>query len=178
MNRTMRRTMSRAMGRGGLSPSKASTSCKNSENRYKARAACKDSENGSAIVEFVLIATPLFIPALLFFLTMQHVAVNELQVENLARQSLRAFATASSPSEGHQRIQLLLRHYSDLSSGNSGIDSGEKFTYSISCGGEKCLKPGSIVKIDLYRAIQTPLDELRERKVIASATGKVDKWRE
>ena len=170
--------MGRAMGRGGLNPYKASTSYKDSENLCNARAACKDSENGSAIVEFILVATPLFIPALLFFLTMQHVAVNELQVENLARQSLRAFVTSSSPSEGHQRIQLLLRQYSELSLGDSGIDSGEKFTYSISCGGEKCLKPGSIVKIDLYRAIQTPLDEIRERKVIASATGEVDKWRE
>lgn len=147
-------------------------------NSCKASASYNDSENGSAIVEFILVATPLFIPALLFFLTMQHVAVNELQVENLARQSLRAFVTSSSPSEGHQRIQLLLRQYSELSLGDSGIDSGEKFTYSISCGGEKCLKPGSIVKIDLYRAIQTPLDEIRERKVIASATGEVDKWRE
>ena len=166
------------MNRDSFKSYKASSTSKVSENPFKARTSKNDSEDGSAIVEFVLIATPLFIPALLFFLTMQHVAVNELQVENLARQTLRAFTTASSPSEGHTRIQLLLRRYSELTSGNKAMDSREKFTYSISCGGEKCLTPGSLVKIDLYKAIDTPMDEIQERKVIASATGTVDRWRE
>ena len=102
----MNRAMNRVMNRDSFKSYKASSTSKVSENPFKARTSKNDSEDGSAIVEFVLIATPLFIPAMLFFLTMQQVAVNELQVENLARQTLRAVATASSPSEGHTRIQL------------------------------------------------------------------------
>ena len=137
-----------------------------------------ESEEGSAIVEFVLIATPLFIPALLFFIALQHVSINEIQVENLARQSLRAFTTASSISEGHQRIQLILKKYADVERDNVRVESPEKFTYNISCGGKKCLTPGSFVEIDLYRVVDTSFDDGRGRKVVASAVGIVDKWRE
>ena len=136
----------------------------------------KKSDEGSAVIEFVLMAIPLFIPALLFFLSMQRIAINELQMENLARQSLRAFVTANSLSEGHQRVQFVLDKFSEMDSGNGG--NRAKFTYNISCGGQKCLTPGSTVKIDLYRTLETYADDKNLRKVVASASGTVDKWRQ
>lgn len=146
----------------------------------------RDSEEGSAITEFVLIATPLFIPMLLFFMSLQNVAMEEIRVENLARQTLRAFVTAESISLGHQRIDYILDRFSELEK-EKGRET--KFTYNISCGGQRCLTPGSRVRIDLYRAfktddfgiskgrISTEIDK-QERKAVASATGVVDKWRE
>lgn len=136
----------------------------------------KKSDEGSAVIEFVLMAIPLFIPALLFFLSMQRIAINELQMENLARQSLRAFVTANSLSDGHQRVQFVLDKFSEMDSGN-GVNRA-KFTYNISCGGQKCLTPGSTVKIDLYRTLETYADDKNPRKVVASASGTVDKWRQ
>ena len=151
----------------------------------------RDSEEGSAITEFVLIATPLFIPALLFFMALQNTARHEIGVENLARQTVRAFVTAETVSLGHQRIAYILEKYSELESKNG---EGARFTYNISCGGQKCLTPGSRVRIDLYRVFTT--NEFTEqestmesrgistasarqyRKAVASATGIVDKWRE
>ena len=135
-------------------------------------------ENGSAVLEFVLIATPLFIPALLFFMSMQQVANQEMQVENLARQALRAFTTAESVAQGHQRINFVLDRYSEMESSNGKSRSSDKFTYNISCGGQKCLTPGSTVKIELYRAMNAQLSEGDSRKVTASAVGVVDKWRQ
>ena len=135
-------------------------------------------ENGSAVLEFVLIATPLFIPALLFFMSMQQVANQEMQVENLARQALRAFTTAESVAQGHQRINFVLDRYSEMESSNGKSRSSDKFTYNISCGGQKCLTPGSTVKIELYRAVNAQLGEGDSRKVTASAVGVVDKWRQ
>ena len=135
-------------------------------------------ENGSAVLEFVLIATPLFIPALLFFMSMQQVANQEMQVENLARQALRAFTTAESVAQGHQRINFVLDRYSEMESSNGKSRSSDKFTYNISCGGQKCLTPGSTVKIELYRAVNARLGEGDSRKVTASAVGVVDKWRQ
>jgi len=137
-----------------------------------------ESENGSAVLEFVLIATPLFIPALLFFMSMQQVANQEMQVENLARQALRAFTTAESVAQGHQRINFVLDRYSEMESSNGKSRSSYKFTYNISCGGQKCLTPGSTVKIELYRAVNAQLGEGDSRKVTASAVGVVDKWRQ
>ena len=151
----------------------------------------RGSEEGSAITEFVLIATPLFIPALLFFMALHNTARHEIGVENLARQTVRAFVTAETVSLGHQRIAYILEKYSELESKNG---KGARFTYNISCGGQKCLTPGSRVRIDLYREFTTneiikleSTIESREistesakqtRKAIASATGIVDKWRE
>ena len=67
------------------------------ENRESKRS---DREEGSAVVEFVLIATPLFLPALLFFMAMQNTAMEEIRVQNLARQTVRAFVTADSVTQG------------------------------------------------------------------------------
>ena len=150
-----------------------------------------DSEEGSAITEFALIATPLFIPALLFFMAVHNTARQEISVENLARQTVRAFVTAETVSLGHQRIAYILDQYSELESKNGEV---ARFTYNISCVGQKCLTPGSRVRIDLYREFITdnfttiesttqsggisiePAEQTR--KAIASATGIVDKWRE
>ena len=150
-----------------------------------------DSEEGSAITEFVLIATPLFIPALLFFMALHNTARQEISVENLARQTVRAFVTAETVSLGHQRIAYILDQYSELESKNGEV---ARFTYNISCGGQKCLTPGSRVRIDLYREFTADnfktiesttqsggisIESAKQtRKAIASATGIVDKWRE
>ena len=158
------------------------------------------NEEGSAVVEFVLIATPLFLPALFFFMAMQNTAMEELRVQNLARQTVRAFVTAESVTQGHQRIKYVLDRYSEIES------KGQKrygFTYNISCGGESCLTPGSRVKIELFRNFsdssisdegiatsvwsgQSSLEASRNswksnkgsRKATAIAIGIVDKWRE
>ena len=159
-----------------------------------------DREEGSAVVEFVLIATPLFLPALLFFMAMQNTAMEEIRVQNLARQTVRAFVTADSVTQGHQRIKYVLDRYSEIESKNQ---KSYGFTYNLSCGGERCLTPGSRVKIELYRSFSESSisDETTAvhawssysvsddsgnqqsngrggRKAIAVATGIVDKWRE
>jgi hypothetical protein len=177
-------------------------------------------EEGSAIAEFVLIATPLFIPALLFFLAMHSTATQEMNISHLARQAVRAFVTAESLQLGHQRVKFILDRYSELEFENSQSTSGKGhlrsesgqsesgqsasessqskrhygFTYNISCSTEKCLTPGSLVEIKLYREFQPSSGEVmtgessqienleistvrQERKVLAVARSYVDKWR-
>ena len=98
-----------------------------------------DDENGSAIAEFVMIATPLFIPAILFFNALHGVATDEINVSYLARQAIRAFATAPDLETGHRRVKFVLDKYSEIEA--AGKSEGGKrygFTYNISCGSEKC----------------------------------------
>lgn len=149
-----------------------------------------DKEEGSAVVEFVLIAFPLFLPAILFFIALHNTAMEEMRVENLARQTVRAFVTADSLAQGHQRVRFVLDRYSELESRNH---QRYGFTYNISCSSERCLTPGSRVKIELYRnfvdetidfqapnqrSIQAQGASLQNRKAVAVAIGIVDKWRE
>ena len=142
-------------------------------------------ESGSAIAEFVLIATPLFIPALIFFSSMQQSAKEEMTVSTLARQSLRAFITADNLSLGHQRIRFLLDQYQEIENKERASDDLlPGFTYNISCQSQGCLKPGSLVELSLYRSFEIEVHDFgksvldENRKAAAVVRGYVDKWRD
>ena len=142
-------------------------------------------ESGSAIAEFVLIATPLFIPALIFFSSMQQSAKEEMTVSTLARQSLRAFITADNMSLGHQRIRFLLDQYQEIENkGRASDDLRPGFTYNISCQSQGCLKPSSLVELSLYRSFEievydsAQMAKVENRKAAAVVRGYVDKWRD
>ena len=142
-------------------------------------------ESGSAIAEFVLIATPLFIPALIFFSSMQQSAKEEMTVSTLARQSLRAFVTADNLSLGHQRIRFLLDQYQEIENkGRNSDDLRPGFTYNISGQSQGCLKPGSLVELSLYRSFEIEVHDFdksvagENRKAAAVVRGYVDKWRD
>ncbi len=159
-------------------------------------------ERGSAISEFVLIATPLFLPALLFFNAMHNTAGEEINTSMLARQAVRAFATAPDLFTGHQRVKVILDQYAKLessqssessfgngnseNSGNSGnsLTSDRQvrneFTYNIKCFADNCLTPGSLVEIKLYRKVESidGFEVSKNRKASAVARTYVDKWRD
>ncbi|MGA1459669.1 MAG: hypothetical protein ACO32K_05640 [Candidatus Nanopelagicaceae bacterium] len=142
-------------------------------------------ESGSAIAEFVLIATPLFIPALIFFSSMQQSAKEEMTVSTLARQSLRAFITADNLSLGHQRIRFLLDQYQEIENkARASDDLLPGIAYNISCQSQGCLKPGSLVELSLYRSFEIEVHDFdksvlgENRKAAAVVRGYVDKWRD
>ncbi len=165
-------------------------------------------ERGSAISEFVLIATPLFLPALLFFNAMHNTADEEINTSMLARQAVRAFATAPDLFTGHQRVKVILDQYAKLESsqssesslgngysgysgysGNSGNSGNSltsdrqvrnEFTYNIKCFADNCLTPGSLVEIKLYRKVESidGFEVSKNRKASAVARTYVDKWRD
>ncbi len=154
----------------------------NSERDDEGSANSERDDEGSAVVEFVLIAAPLFIPALIFFLALHNAARTEIDLSNVARPSLRAFVTAENLSEGHERVKFVLDQFVALeASDNSSKSSNQRFTYNISCGAEKCLTPGTLVRIELFRALNDDVLGIgavnRNRKAVAVAQGYVDKWR-
>ncbi|MEY3455274.1 MAG: hypothetical protein RLZZ92_394, partial [Actinomycetota bacterium] len=72
-------------------------------------------ERGSATSEFILIALPLFIPALLFFVSISQVSRAEraeMEASMLAREALKAFVSSDNDAEAHLRTRLLLSQYS------------------------------------------------------------------
>ena len=154
-------------------------------------------ERGSATSEFVLIALPLFLPALLFFLSISQVSRAEMEASMLAREAIKAFVSSENDAEAHLRTRLLLDQYSQLVA--SGRNTSSSFNslsdqYSISCSTYPCIQPGAQVELTLFSLIdvgseisgieQTPGNawgvdgnQIEKRRVaIASVRGYVDKW--
>lgn len=154
-------------------------------------------ERGSATSEFILIALPLFIPALLFFVSISQVSRAEMEASMLAREALKAFVSSDNDAEAHLRTRLLLSQYSELTASDRKTRSSQNSLserYSISCSTYPCIQPGTQVELTLFSLIdveseisgieQTPgnawgIDgnQIEKRRVaIASARGYVDKW--
>lgn len=154
-------------------------------------------ERGSATSEFVLIALPLFLPALLFFLSISQVSRAEMEASMLAREAIKAFVSSENDAEAHLRTRLLLDQYSQLvASGRNRSSSFNSLSdqYSISCSTYPCIQPGAQVELTLFSLIdvgseisgieQTPGNawgvdgnQIEKRRVaIASVRGYVDKW--
>lgn len=154
-------------------------------------------ERGSATSEFILIALPLFIPALLFFVSISQVSRAEMEASMLAREALKAFVSSDNDAEAHLRTRLLLSQYSKLTTSERKTRSSQNSLseeYSISCSTYPCIQPGAQVELTLFSLIdveseisgieQTPgnawgIDgnQIEKRRVaIASARGYVDKW--
>jgi hypothetical protein len=154
-------------------------------------------ERGSATSEFILIALPLFIPALLFFVSISQVSRAEMEASMLAREALKAFVSSDNDAEAHVRTRLLLSQYSKLTTSERKTRSSQNSLsekYSISCSTYPCIQPGTQVELTLFSLIdveseisgieQTPGNawgdngnQIEKRRVaIASARGYVDKW--
>lgn len=146
-------------------------------------------EKGSATGEFVLIALPLFLPALLFFLAMSQIARSEMEMSFIAREAVRAFTTGSEDQSAHLRVQALLNEY--------GLPP---FSYKVLCSAQPCISPGAKVALTVFHSVsevgnyeQSISTSSRfwkfedegsnrtsksneQRRSIATAIGFVDKW--
>ncbi|NDB49455.1 MAG: hypothetical protein EB030_00305, partial [Actinobacteria bacterium] len=113
-------------------------------------------ERGSATSEFILIALPLFIPALLFFVSISQVSRAEMEASMLAREALKAFVSGDNDAEAHLRTRLLLSQYSKLTTSERKTRSSQNSLseeYSISCSTYPCIQPGTQVELTLFSLI-------------------------
>ena len=132
-------------------------------------------ERGSASVEMVTLAIPLFVALIMLASHVTAVSASKVEISHLARTALRSFVTAPSTPLGHARVQQVL-HYSDGTDGQSwplgpSADSSprgpERFAYFIACRRTPCIQPSNRVRITLE-------DLLIGTKVAASLT--TDQW--
>lgn len=168
-------------------------------NGIKARDTALCDEEGSAVAEFVLLALPLFLPALLFFIALAHSINSEMEASMLARQAVSAFVSGRDDSQAHSRVRLLLNEYEKLN--NQDIrrtieennfkvpqnSTDERISYLVDCEANPCIAPGAKVRLTLYLeySVANKIDSINrspsringERRAIASADGYVDKWR-
>jgi hypothetical protein len=123
------------------------------------------SEDGSAIVEFVLLALPLFLPIILFMGSFADVSDKEAIARTLARESIRGFVLShgdiSAYSSAHQiatQGALAL-----------GLDENEisSMNISIKCFSWPCITPRNRISLTVtfrsdqgHREIKATAEEL------------------
>ena len=128
-----------------------------------------NDERGSATTEFVLLALPLFLPALLFFLSLSNSANSEMEVSFLARQAVNAFVGGKNDLEAHIRVDALLKEFQKnemADKSNEGI-----IKYSIHCSDFPCITRGGEVELTLQIE-----DSANNTSSTSIARSTVDKW--
>ena len=127
------------------------------------------SDSGSAIVEFVALAIPLFIPIFIYLNHFSSVSVNEEIARSMAREVLRVYVISEDESAARnlsgQAVQLLARQWklsdSEIASMQTHMD----------CSHTPCLSANGRIKLTI-----TFTDNQTGRVVSASAQEHLSPW--
>ena len=108
-------------------------------------------ETGSASVELVVFALPLFVPLILLATHLTTVSASKIELSHLARTSLRAFSSAESTSLGHARINQVLKlaESNQRNLESSGLSQLGRFAYRIECQRTPCIQPLNRLRLTL-----------------------------
>ena len=127
-------------------------------------------ESGSAVVEFVALAIPLFIPIFIYLNSFASVSGNEAVIRVLAREGVRAYVASDNDYAGRavseQAISLIAK--------NLGLSSNEIDSLSVSyqCSRLPCLSANSRIRLTI-----SYVDAQSHRVIEASAQENVSPWK-
>ncbi len=127
------------------------------------------SDSGSAIVEFVALAIPLFIPIFIYLNQFSSVSGNEEIARAMAREVLRVYVISENDlaaQEHSTRAALLLAKQWNLS--DTEIAS---LRNSLECSSNPCLSANGRIKLTV-----TFVDDATGRRISASAQEHLSPW--
>jgi hypothetical protein len=104
-------------------------------------------EEGSASVEFVVLALPLFIPIFIFLGQFSTLTSHEMVMQTLVRESLRSYVESSNDESG----EALIRQVIEVGGRNLGLSQLEVGAIDIEmkCSKNPCHLPNGRVRITL-----------------------------
>ena len=126
-------------------------------------------DRGSAIVEFVALAIPLFIPIFIYLNNFASVSGNEEIVRVLAREGLRAYVASDSDHSGRevsaQALTVIAQHL--------GLTASEiqTLTAKYECSNNPCLSSNGRIRLTV-----SYIDEQSRRSIEASAQEHISPW--
>ena len=126
-------------------------------------------EDGGAIVEFVALAIPLFIPIFIYLNSFSSISANEVIARSMAREVLRVYVI--SENDGAARnlsssaTQLLARQWNLSSSEISTLRT------HLDCSHSPCLTANGRIKVTI-----SFIDDQTQREVSASAQEHLSPW--
>ena len=139
---------------------------------------CPPQEEGSAIIEFVVLGVLMLVPLIYLVMALARVQAGSYAVTTAAREAGRAFVTSESGDDAAARA----RAASQISFSDQGFDA--LGTLSISCSTSPCLTPGSRVETTARVTVPLPLIPAFAREVVplevplsASHLSTVDRFR-
>lgn len=127
-------------------------------------------ENGSAIVEFVIFALPLFIPLVIYLTSINHSAQIQYDARNFARQIARVYVTSPSQELTGARIQAVTDAFTSHTFATNRI--ALPLRIEIHCSLNPCLTPNGKVEVQVSLSSKET-----GYLAVATATQTVDAWR-
>ena len=125
-------------------------------------------EKGSAVVEFVALALPLFLPLIIFISGSTEISNNQRLVQSFSRQAARAYVTSTSDLVGAQRLEEVQNFFNTQIQNHSG-KSG--YSLELVCENTPCLTPDKEIKVNGTLIVGG-------KSYSASTVEIVDKWRD
>ena len=127
------------------------------------------SERGSASIEFVALALPLFVPIIFFLHQFASVSGQEEIARTLAREGARAFVTSSNQSSAAAAMGAVIQR--------AGIELGlseeefERMAINLECSGSPCYSPNGKIVVTVHFGASKEF-----RAVTASAQEYISPW--
>lgn len=127
-------------------------------------------EDGSAIVEFVILALPLFIPLVIYLTSVNDSAQIQYEARNFARQVARVYVTSPSQELTAPRVAALVEVFSRSNFVENRINLPPDI--QINCSLSPCLSPNGHVVVEVKLTSSSS-----GKSAIARASQTVDAWR-
>lgn len=127
-------------------------------------------ESGSAIVEFVALAIPLFIPVFIYLNSFASLSGNEAVIRVMAREGVRAYAASDSDYSGRvvsEQVIELIAHHLGLTAGEI-----ESIDVNYECSRMPCLSANSRIRLSI-----SFVDSRSHRTIKASAQENISPWK-
>jgi Flp pilus assembly protein TadG len=105
------------------------------------------NESGSAVVEFVALALPLFVPVVIFLSHFSTLSNDEFMVRTLARESVRAYILSANDLSA----TLNARNTMKTGARELGLkeDRIKDLSFTVDCAGLFCITPDNKVEITI-----------------------------
>jgi Flp pilus assembly protein TadG len=105
-------------------------------------------ERGSASVEFVALAIPLFIPLFIYMNSFAAASDGQDSLRTLAREAARGFVTSSNDEIAYGVAEEILTKGAEILEFSDAVENGE-LEMQIACNSRPCISPNASVQIAL-----------------------------
>jgi len=127
-------------------------------------------ESGSAIIEFIILALPLFVPMAIYLTSVNQSSNIQYEARIFSREVARVYVTTNDEADVAPRIAELTQSYAERIFLPAKIDINPDV--NITCSEQPCLTPGTRIKVDV-----TLRSNDGKSSAHSSATQIVDSWR-
>ena len=127
------------------------------------------SENGSASVEFIALALPLFIPLFIFLQQFAGVSAEENIARTLAREGARAYVSSSSDQSAEEMMNKVIM----VAGKELGLtdEQFDRLAIGLECSNSPCHSPNGKVQVTVHFSPNSKF-----RSVTASAHEYFSPW--